>query len=284
MSTHSTRTHRTWLLLPIALLTLSSVLGATLVLGQGGTGRGNTNSKKPAPKKTTTTKRAPINRSPKPAKSIAEIDQKLAELKKKREALVAQYTAEWPEVKQLDAQIDSLEKQRAALLGKTAKSGSPSTNSASANNPPSNTSTAKPKAGTIVRNPVLPAPATLDADPVLFPPDTRNLHPKPKSTDEPADTRVFSVKEVDQKARVLEKPVPLYTEEARKNLVSGTVVLKAVLSSSGQVTNIQVIRSLPNGLTERAIEAAKKLKFVPAVKDGHPVSQHIELQYNFNPY
>ena len=96
--------------------------------------------------------------------------------------------------------------------------------------------------------------------------------------------RVFSGKDVTSKARILSKPEPQYTEEARKNQVTGTVVLKAVFSSSGQVTQIRAISGLPNGLTERAIAAARSIKFVPATKDGHAVSMWFQLEYNFNLY
>jgi|GEM_PF-3511789 len=131
------------------------------------------------------------------------------------------------------------------------------------------------------------SPTSLTADPVLTPPDTRNLpsgDPKSQTAAEPPTEKVFRVSEVDQRAQVLEKPPPSYTEEARKNQVTGTVVLRAVLSSTGQVTNITVVRGLPDGLTERAIAAAKKLKFKPAMKDGKPVSQHVQLEYNLNLY
>lgn len=191
----------------------------------------------------------------------------------------------------------------------------------------------------VIKNPSLPMPATLDADPVLFPPDTRNLQygdPKSKSTTpssgpgtgngigsgtgggvgpgsgggygpgEGGNTgggprreggggpggggggtdynRIFSSKDVTSRARVLSKPEPQYTESARKNQITGTVVLKAVFSSSGSVTNISTIRGLPDGLTERAIAAAKQIRFVPAQKDGHPVSMWMQLEYNFNLY
>jgi TonB family protein len=96
--------------------------------------------------------------------------------------------------------------------------------------------------------------------------------------------RIFSGKDVTSKARILSKPEPQYTEEARKNQVTGTVVLKAVFSSSGQVTQIRAISGLPNGLTERAIAAARSIKFVPATKDGHSVSMWFQLEYNFNLY
>ncbi len=97
-------------------------------------------------------------------------------------------------------------------------------------------------------------------------------------------SRTFSPKEVNVKARILSRPEPQYTEEARKNQVSGTVVLRAVFSSSGQVTSIRAVSSLPYGLTERAIAAARQIRFSPAMKDGRAVSQYIQIEYNFNLY
>ena len=96
--------------------------------------------------------------------------------------------------------------------------------------------------------------------------------------------RTFSPREVTQKARILSRPEPQYTEEARKNQVSGTVVLRAVFSSSGQVTGIRAVSGLPYGLTERAIAAARQIRFQPAMKDGRAVSQYIQIEYNFNLY
>jgi TonB family protein len=102
---------------------------------------------------------------------------------------------------------------------------------------------------------------------------------------DPTDyNRVFNGGEVSQEARVLDKPDATYTESARKYGVSGTIVLRAVFSRDGEVTNIYVVRRLPHGLTQAAVKAARGIRFSPALKDAHPVSQYIELQYNFNLY
>jgi protein TonB len=87
-----------------------------------------------------------------------------------------------------------------------------------------------------------------------------------------------------QRARVLSKPEPQYTEDARKNQVTGTVVLRVVFASSGEVVQIRAVRSLPFGLTERAIAAARQIKFEPAMLDGRAVSVSMQLEYNFNLY
>jgi len=94
---------------------------------------------------------------------------------------------------------------------------------------------------------------------------------------------IYTGREVDVKARLLSKPEPNYTEDARKNRIAGTVVLKVVFAKSGQVENIRVVSGLPYGLTERVIIAAKKIRFTPATKDGNPVSMWMQLEYEFIP-
>jgi TonB family protein len=95
---------------------------------------------------------------------------------------------------------------------------------------------------------------------------------------------VFPPKEVTQRARVISKPEPGYTEEARKLDITGTVVLRVVFSVSGEVTNIHAVKPLPGGLTEKAIAAARQIRFVPAMKNGQPVPVYMQLEYNFNLY
>ena len=94
----------------------------------------------------------------------------------------------------------------------------------------------------------------------------------------------FRGSEVEQRARLLFKPEPQYTEEARRNQITGTVMLRVVFSSGGQVEQIRAVQTLPFGLTERAIAAARQIKFVPATKSGHSVSVYMQLEYNFNLY
>lgn len=96
--------------------------------------------------------------------------------------------------------------------------------------------------------------------------------------------RVYSALHVTERARVIAKPEPQYTEDARKNQITGSVVLRVVFSRSGEVTNIRAINPLPFGLTERAIAAARLIRFRPATKDGRPVNVSMQLEYNFNLY
>jgi TonB family protein len=103
-------------------------------------------------------------------------------------------------------------------------------------------------------------------------------------TAEDSTYKIYAPKDVTTKARILSKAEPQYTEEARKNQVTGTVVLKAVFAEDGRVRGIRPVVGLPYGLTTNAVRAARQIKFVPAMLNGVPVSQYIQIEYNFNLY
>jgi len=75
-----------------------------------------------------------------------------------------------------------------------------------------------------------------------------------------------------------------YTEEARQDKIMGVVVLSAVFTADGRIAEIRVVRSLQDGLTEKAIEAAQKIRFKPATKNGEPISVRMQIEYNFAIY
>ncbi|HEY9401902.1 MAG TPA: energy transducer TonB [Pyrinomonadaceae bacterium] len=95
---------------------------------------------------------------------------------------------------------------------------------------------------------------------------------------------VFRAGDVTHKFVISHKPQPLYTAEARRNNVTGTVRLRMVLAADGTVRDITPLTTLPDGLTEQAIAAASKIEFTPASKDGRAVSQYATVEYNFNTY
>jgi TonB family protein len=75
-----------------------------------------------------------------------------------------------------------------------------------------------------------------------------------------------------------------YTEEARNNLTHGTVVLSVVFRMEGNISDIKVVRGLPDGLTESALEVVRKVRFEPGMKNGQPVSVRGTLEYTFDLY
>ncbi len=99
---------------------------------------------------------------------------------------------------------------------------------------------------------------------------------------EKCEPPVFKANEVSSRARITFKPEPTYTNEARAKNVQGRILLTVVLCKSGRVTDITVVEGLRAGLTEKAIDAASKIKFTPAEKDGQRVSQELKVEYSFN--
>jgi len=84
--------------------------------------------------------------------------------------------------------------------------------------------------------------------------------------------------------QIIAKPRAEYTDAARQNNVTGTVVVKVTFLANGQIGSVVPVSSLPYGLTEKAIAAAKAIKFEPAKKDGVPYTTIAPVQYNFNIY
>jgi TonB family protein len=62
------------------------------------------------------------------------------------------------------------------------------------------------------------------------------------------------------------------------------VVLSIVVDQTGHARDIRVARSVGLGLDEKAIEAIKKWKFAPGLKDGHPVAVGVNVEGNFRLY
>jgi TonB family protein len=81
---------------------------------------------------------------------------------------------------------------------------------------------------------------------------------------------------------VQQKVDPQYTDEARRAGLSGTVVLQAVVRSDGTVDVLRVVRGLPLGLTDSAIQAIKQWRFRPGQKDGQNADIALNIEVNFN--
>ena len=71
-------------------------------------------------------------------------------------------------------------------------------------------------------------------------------------------------------------------ETARMEQVAGTAILTCVFAADGTIQHVLVLQSLTHGLTEASIAATKRIKFVPALVNGKPVSTFMQLEYNFN--
>jgi TonB family protein len=87
---------------------------------------------------------------------------------------------------------------------------------------------------------------------------------------------------VTSQPQITSIPQPGYTEAALKNQTTGIVQLKVTLLASGEVGEISVVRPLPDGLTEKAIHAARQIKFEPKRKNGKAISTTRTVDFRFD--
>jgi TonB family protein len=86
-------------------------------------------------------------------------------------------------------------------------------------------------------------------------------------------------------------PVPIFqpeaefSDEARRAKYQGVCVVQLIVDAQGNPQNVHVIRTLGMGLDEKAMEAVRKYKFKPAMKDGKtPVAVMITVEVDFHLY
>jgi len=65
---------------------------------------------------------------------------------------------------------------------------------------------------------------------------------------------------------------------------AGTALIKMTLHKSGKVKDVKLIRGMSCGFDRSAAEAARRIKFVPAQKDGVRVSQSLMVEYAYRTY
>jgi len=79
------------------------------------------------------------------------------------------------------------------------------------------------------------------------------------------------------------KPRPVYTDKARAENLEGKVILKITFRANATIGKIKVVKGLGD-LTQQAVEAAKKIRFQPAMKNGKPYTVTRNVEYTFTLY
>jgi len=76
-----------------------------------------------------------------------------------------------------------------------------------------------------------------------------------------------------------------FSDEARRAKYQGICLISLIVDAQGNPQNPRVVRALGMGLDEKALEAVRKYKFKPAMKDGKtPVPVMITVEVNFRLY
>lgn len=95
------------------------------------------------------------------------------------------------------------------------------------------------------------------------------------------EEKVYRKSEVTQPAIIKSRPL------AGGDIVGcpekGAVRVRVVLHKSGKVTEVKLLRGLGKrcSFEKLALKSAGSVEFVPATKDGVPVSQYLTLEYAY---
>jgi periplasmic protein TonB len=82
---------------------------------------------------------------------------------------------------------------------------------------------------------------------------------------------------------IIHQVQPRYSEKARQVGIQGAVIVEAIIDEHGNVTNVRVLKGLPMGLEQAAVEAIQQWRFKPATQEstGKAVKVYYTLTVNF---
>lgn len=91
-----------------------------------------------------------------------------------------------------------------------------------------------------------------------------------------------SVSAQNSALKILEQPKPELPQRHGTLDVQGTVLLKVEFMDIGEIGDVVVVKQLTNELDQKAIAAARKIKFEPEKKDGKAVGAFKTLEYYYS--
>jgi TonB family protein len=83
--------------------------------------------------------------------------------------------------------------------------------------------------------------------------------------------------------KILQGGDAVYPPAAKKAGVAGDVVLRLLVGKTGSVEDVEVLKGLPEGLTDAAVEAVRRWKFEPGRVDGRPEAVLFTMTVHFEP-
>lgn len=79
-------------------------------------------------------------------------------------------------------------------------------------------------------------------------------------------------------------PQPSYTDPGRAAKFQGTILLDVVVSQEGQMKEARIVRGLPFGLNESAMNIIQSWRFKPAMRAGEPIQAAVMIEVSFHLY
>jgi TonB family protein len=96
------------------------------------------------------------------------------------------------------------------------------------------------------------------------------------------DDTIYKSSEVDKDVKLTKKPHPHLGGRIQECRSSGKSRIRIVLRKTGRITDVELLASSSCNLWDEAsLEAAGKIKFQPAMKNGQAVSVSKIIEYEF---
>jgi len=79
----------------------------------------------------------------------------------------------------------------------------------------------------------------------------------------------------------VDRVIPRYPAGARAAGTAGPVVIRGIVRRDGTIDDVEIIKDLPNGLGEAALDAVRRWRFRPATFHGEPIDVYYTVTVNF---
>ncbi len=83
---------------------------------------------------------------------------------------------------------------------------------------------------------------------------------------------------------IVSQPIPSFTSSAKRSFETGNIQVRLTFSDEGRVSKVGIIKDLNAGLLRQSLFSAIRMKFLPAEKDGKPITVSKIVEYSFRIY
>ena len=92
---------------------------------------------------------------------------------------------------------------------------------------------------------------------------------------------IFELEDLDEIPRVISSVSPIYPDTMRRSGLEGRVVILFIVDENGMVKNARVESSTNPAFSKPALDALRKWRFKPGVKDGRKVKTKVRQPMPF---
>ena len=119
---------------------------------------------------------------------------------------------------------------------------------------------------------------SFEADMKAPPPMVEIAEPEIEVAEE--EQEIFEVFAVEEEPEIVHAVVPEYPKEARDSRVSGTVFVKVLVNTAGNVDSLSIVKG-PTVFRESSLHAASSVRFNPAKINDRPVPCWVIIPFRF---